>query len=228
MTTPLTRGAASAAIENSGWRFLLGALATSVTVDSIERAAQVAQEAASACGDDSDDHLWLDLRPSRVEIRLQTASIGRVTETDIELSRRIDAAFGALGLSIGGATSSDGRRSTQTLEIAIDALEIPAVLPFWRAVMGYMTEPGDAPGIEVFDPVGQGPTIWFQQMDEPRPQRNRIHFDLTVPHDEAQARIDAALAAGGHLVSAEEARAFWILADAEGNEVCICTWQDRD
>ena len=65
-------------------------------------------------------------------------------------------------------------------------------------------------------------------MDEPRPQRNRIHFDLTVPHDAAQARIEAALAAGGHLVSAEEARAFWILADAEGNEVCVCTWQDRD
>ncbi len=228
MTTPLTRSAASAAIENSGWRYLLGAIATSVTVDSIEQAAQVALAAAEACGDEADEHLRVDLRPSRVEISLQTASIRRVTEIDIELSRRIDAALAALGLTTGGASSSKGRRSEQLLEIAIDALDIPAVLPFWRAVMGYANEPGDAPGIEVFDPVGQGPTIWFQQMDEPRPQRNRIHFDLTVPHDEAQARIDAALAAGGHLVSAEEARAFWILADAEGNEVCVCTWQDRD
>ena len=80
----------------------------------------------------------------------------------------------------------------------------------------------------VVDPTGQGPTVWFQQLDAPRPQRNRIHFDLTVAEDEAEARIAAALAAGGRLVSDAHARAFWVLADPEGNEVCICTWQDRD
>ena len=65
-------------------------------------------------------------------------------------------------------------------------------------------------------------------MTEPRPQRNRIHLDVVVPHDEAEDRIAAALAAGGRLVSDDRARAFWILADVEGNEACICTWQDRD
>ncbi|MDH3301367.1 MAG: hypothetical protein OES24_12755 [Acidimicrobiia bacterium] len=65
-------------------------------------------------------------------------------------------------------------------------------------------------------------------LDEPRPVRNRIHFDITVPPNEVEARIEAALGAGGTLVSAERARAFWILADADGNEVCVCTWQDRD
>lgn len=69
---------------------------------------------------------------------------------------------------------------------------------------------------------------WFQQMDAPRPQRNRIHLDLDVPHDAARGRIDAALAAGGRLVSDAAAPAFWVLADAEGNEACICTWQGRD
>jgi 4a-hydroxytetrahydrobiopterin dehydratase len=228
MTTPLSRPAASAAIEKSGWRYLLGTIATSVQVDSIERATEVARTAAAACGAEADGHLRLDLRPSRVEISLQTSSIRRVTETDVELSRLIEAALAKVGLNTGGASSSAGGRSEQLLEIAIDALDIAAILPFWRAVMGYAAEPTGGPADEVVDPVGQGPTIWFQQMDEPRPQRNRIHFDLTVPHDEAPARIDAALAAGGHLVSAEEARAFWILADAEGNEVCVCTWQDRD
>ena len=65
-------------------------------------------------------------------------------------------------------------------------------------------------------------------MDEPRIQRNRIHLDVTVPHDVAQQRIAAALAAGGTLVSDTAAPAFWILADPEGNEACICTWQGRD
>jgi 4a-hydroxytetrahydrobiopterin dehydratase len=74
----------------------------------------------------------------------------------------------------------------------------------------------------------QLPAIWFQQMDAPRPQRNRVHFDITVAHDEAEARVAAALAAGGRLVDGSYARSFWVLADAEANEVCVCTWTDRD
>jgi 4a-hydroxytetrahydrobiopterin dehydratase len=65
-------------------------------------------------------------------------------------------------------------------------------------------------------------------MDAPRPQRNRIHFDISVPHDEAHHRIQAALAAGGVLRSDSRAPAFWVLADSEGNEVCVTTWQGRD
>jgi 4a-hydroxytetrahydrobiopterin dehydratase len=65
-------------------------------------------------------------------------------------------------------------------------------------------------------------------MDEPRVQRNRIHLDLTVPQDVADERVAAAVAAGGTLVSDADARAFWVLADPEGNEVCICTCDDRD
>ena len=120
-------------------------------------------------------------------------------------------------------------RPVQTLEIGIDALDIAAIRPFWKAVLGYADEPGHSgPTDALVDPARQGPAIWFQQMDEPRPQRNRIHFDITVAHDEADARVAAALAAGGRLLTDEYARAFWVLADAEGNEVCVCTWQDRD
>jgi 4a-hydroxytetrahydrobiopterin dehydratase len=28
-------------------------------------------------------------------------------------------------------------------------------------------------------------------------------------------------------VSDAFARSFWVVADADGNEVCVCTWQDR-
>jgi len=155
---------------------------------------------------------------------------GRLSRLDATLAARISAAVGELGLA---TTPGDAgaARPVQALEIAIDALDIPAVLPFWRAVFGYVVAARPiAEGHEVIvvDPAGQGPTVWFQQLDAPRPQRNRIHFDLTVAEDEAEVRIAAALAAGGRLVSDAEARAFWILADPEGNEVCICTWQDRD
>jgi 4a-hydroxytetrahydrobiopterin dehydratase len=124
--------------------------------------------------------------------------------------------------------AGQGPRTVQGLEIGIDALDIPSIRPFWRAVLGYADEPGrDGPPNGLIDPVGQGPAIWFQQMDAPRPQRNRIHFDVSVPHDEAAGRIAAALAAGGRLTY-DEAPAFWVLADPEGNEACVCTWQGRD
>jgi 4a-hydroxytetrahydrobiopterin dehydratase len=89
--------------------------------------------------------------------------------------------------------------------------------------MGYVDEYDGS----IMDPVGEGPAIWFQQMDAERPQRNRIHFDLCVPHDEAAGRMAAAIAAGGRCVNDLEAPAFWVLADAEGNEICITTWQGR-
>jgi 4a-hydroxytetrahydrobiopterin dehydratase len=229
MTQTLTRTAASAAIEDSAWRYLLGTIITSVTVDSTARALLIAQAAVAACGPDADGHLSVDLRGDRVEISLQTAALAGLTAIDLDLSRRITDAVAALGLVTTGVTTQGERRSMQMLEIAIDAMDIAAIRPFWKAVMGYADEPGhDGPTDAVIDPARGGPAIWFQQMDEPRPQRNRIHFDITVPHDEADARVRAALDAGGVLVSDAAARSFWILADAEANEICVCTWQDRE
>ncbi len=59
-------------------------------------------------------------------------------------------------------------------------------------------------------------------------KRNRIHIDVWVPHDQAEARIAAAIAAGGRLVTDEHAPSWWVLADAEGNEACVATWMSRD
>jgi 4a-hydroxytetrahydrobiopterin dehydratase len=229
MTEVLSRQAASDAVADHGWRYLLGALRASVPVTSSAQAVAVAQAAVSACGDEADGHLRCDLRADRVVLTLQSAPHAAVTDRDVELSRRISAAARDLGSETGPEIGAGAQRSVQLLEIAIDALDIAAIRPFWKAVLGYADEPGrHGPCDPLVDPVGQGPAVWFQQMDQPRPQRNRIHFDLCVPHDEAQRRIDAALGAGGRLVSATRAPAFWILADAEGNEICVTTWQGRD
>jgi 4a-hydroxytetrahydrobiopterin dehydratase len=223
MSHPLSRTAASEAVEHLGWRYLLGALSTSVAVNSLDQALAVTAVAVSAGGTDGDEHLRADVRPDRVELSLQT--IGHVTARDVELAHGITDAVRDLGLD----TDPSGDRPVQRVELGIDALDIAAIRPFWKAVMAYVDEPGyDGPTDALIDPVRQGPAIWFQQMDEPRPQRNRIHLDLTVSHDEADTRVAAALAAGGRLLTDEYARSFWVLADAEGNEVCVCTWQDRD
>jgi 4a-hydroxytetrahydrobiopterin dehydratase len=122
--------------------------------------------------------------------------------------------------------STEPRRTSnvQTFQIAIDALVIPDVLPFWRAVLGYLDR--DDGGEDLLDPRRRGLLIWFQQMDEPRPQRNRIHVDIWVPHDEAETWVKAAIAGGGRLVAEAYAPNWWTLADAEGNECDVCTWQE--
>jgi 4a-hydroxytetrahydrobiopterin dehydratase len=215
----LTRTEASDAVSDLGWRYVLGVLRTTVPAASLADGAEVARQVAAAAGPDADGSLALDVRPGGVVVSLQSRALGEVTAREARLARQITDAVrdGAAG------------RSVQMLEIAIDAMDIGSIRPFWRAVMGYVSEPGpDGPEDALIDPVGQGPAIWFQQMDAPRPQRNRIHFDISVPHDEAKTRIGAALAAGGRLLADDEAPAFWVLADAEGNEACITTWQGRD
>jgi 4a-hydroxytetrahydrobiopterin dehydratase len=168
--------------------------------------------------------LTADIRADRAVLRLQSAAVGAVTGRDIRLAHEVSGALAARGLH-----TTTGRGSLQLMEIAIDALDIPAVRPFWKAITGYVDESGPSDlSAGMIDPMGHGPAIWFQQMDAPRPQRNRIHLDIDVPHDVAGARIDAALAAGGTLLSDQAAPAFWVLADPEGNEACICTWQGRD
>ena len=224
-----TRAAASAAVADSGWRFLDNKLfAASVPVRSIVQGVAVVQAAAEACGPDADDHLRADVRADRVELVLQTRERNRVTPRDAELAQAITAALHEHGLQL--APASGVARPVQDLEIAIDALDIPKIRPFWVAVLGYQDDPAERgdPAGAIADPASQLPTFWFQQMDAPREQRNRIHFDITLPHDEAERRVQAALDAGGTLVTDEHAKSFWVLADAEGNEICICTWQDRD
>jgi 4a-hydroxytetrahydrobiopterin dehydratase len=222
----LTRGQVSEAVDPLGWRLILGVVTTHVLASSLDEAARAVTIAVSAAGTDGTGHLTAEVTPGRAVLRLHTAVRGAVTGTDLALARRITEALAAESLT----TVAGDAVPPQTIEIAIDALDIARVRPFWQAVTGYVDEPhpADLPPDALVDPLGRGPAIWFQQMDEPRTQRNNIHLDVDVPPEHAQARIDAALAAGGTLLDADAAPAFWVLGDPEGNEACICTWQGRD
>ena len=231
MTGPVpTRAQVSEVADPLGWRLILGVLITHVPVGSLSAAAEairVAIDAIDAVGAEGDGHLSADLHADRAVLRLHTLAAGTVTETDLTLAPIVTAALAHRSLR---TLPGDASAAPQLIEIAIDALYIPKIRPFWQAVTGYVDEPGppDLPDTALLDPLRRGPAIWFQQMDAPRRERNRIHLDVDVPPELAQARIDAALAAGGTLLHAGAAPAYWVLADAEGNEVCICTWQGRD
>jgi 4a-hydroxytetrahydrobiopterin dehydratase len=112
----------------------------------------------------------------------------------------------------------------ERVEIALDCVDADAVRPFWAAGLGYQERLGSQ-GVELHDPRGRGPVLWFQRMDPPRVGRGRFHLDVLVPDDAAHARVQAVLAAGGRLVSDAHAPSWWVLADGEGNELCVCTRQ---
>ncbi|HEX9336938.1 MAG TPA: alpha/beta fold hydrolase [Pseudonocardiaceae bacterium] len=161
-------------------------------------------------------HADIDLRADGVTVRLRSNALGGLTERDSILAAQISSAARDLGLSADPSM-------IQTIQVSIDALVSTDVMPFWRAVLGYREFGAE----DLVDPRGRGPSLWFQDMDAPRPQRNRIHVDVCLPQEQTEARVAAALAAGGRLVS-DHAPIWWTLADSEGNEVDVTTLLGRD
>jgi 4a-hydroxytetrahydrobiopterin dehydratase len=223
MVTIVTATEFHARTDLPDWRYALGRVEASYRCGTFASATALASGIAAAA-ERAGHHPDLEVRyPDWLHVALSTLALDAVTDLDVDLAGEISALAAA-------ADAVSEPRAAQALEVAIDAMDIEAVRPFWKAILAYADAPARPDGrvVAIVDPVRVGPAFWFQQMDEPRLQRNRIHLDVTVPHDVAEARIADALAAGGTLVSDRRARAFWVLADPEGNEACVCTWQDRD
>jgi 4a-hydroxytetrahydrobiopterin dehydratase len=140
-----------------------------------------------------------------------------VTQRDVDLARTISAIARSMGIA---AEPS----AVVQFELALDTADLAAVGPFWAAVLTGNPEFGSN---DVFDPTGRVPNMWFQRTDADETPKQRFHVDLWVPHDVAEERIAAGVAAGGRITYDEEAPAFTVLADPEGNKVCICSCLGR-
>lgn len=165
----------------------------------------------------------IDVRPGGVTVRLITiaADYYGMSSRDVELARAISGAARELGL----AAEPSG---VQSVLVIPGASAVAEVAPFWQAALGYEARQ-DNPGEDLVDPRGRGPAFWFEQMAEPRPDGgDAVHIAVWVPHEQAESRVAAALAAGGRLVRDQFAPAWWTLADAAGNEVDIATITGRD
>ncbi len=212
---PLTPAEVAALDGLDDWRVVLRTIRAEYRAGSFTAAARLVASIADAA-EAAVHHPDLEVRyPDRVAVRLTTHAAGGLTDADVSLARTISGLAAAAG-------ARAERAAGQVTEIAIDTLDADRIRPFWAAVLDYQQV-----GTELHDPRRGGPSVWFQQIDEPRAGRGRIHLDVNVPEDVAAPRIAAALAAGGRMVTDQFARSWWVLADADGNEVCVCTWQDR-
>jgi 4a-hydroxytetrahydrobiopterin dehydratase len=202
-----------------GWAYLLGGLQTRIRTKNFATGLSVVG-AIGAAAEEMNHHPDLHLRPAHVDVRLTSHDERGVTDRDIRLARAVSSIAADAAVQLESSNVS-------RLELALDTPAGESIPPFWAAVLAMEYRSGPDFGDEVRDPGDVLPTVWFQASGSEEP-RQRWHLDLWVDPAQAQPRIDAALAAGGTLVSDAEAPSFWMLADPEGNRVCLCTWQDRD
>jgi 4a-hydroxytetrahydrobiopterin dehydratase len=209
-----------AEIEAAGltdWRPLFAALHTRFRTGDFETGLALVN-AVGSLAEEVNHHPDLDLRYPHLSIKLMSHDVFGVTSRDVDLARAISAAAADLGVAADPS-------ATSVLEIALDTSDFEGVKPFWRAVLGLEDSPAHEE--ELHDPSGSLPTLWFQRTTAHDEPRQRFHLDIRVPPEVAGARIAAALAAGGVLVSDEQAPRFTVLADAEGNKACVTTGLDR-
>ncbi|MGW6280031.1 VOC family protein [Kribbella sp. NPDC055071] len=205
------------------WRTVFSAMAFYPTT-SATQASQFAT-AVAALADDAGLPILVDLRPSGVTVdsgkdRWENDE-GEPKPEFVALATKIQAAAHSLALTAAPA-------GVRFVQFGIDAVDIPAVQAFWMALLGYQPDP--RPELtDIYDPCRLNPTLFFQTLDPTDPrrhERSRIHLELAVPHDQAQARINSALATGGHLLSESPDRIH--LADPEGNEVELLAQETQE
>ena len=189
-------------------RFLTGDFATGL------RFVTAVSEAAEA----ANHHPDVTLSYPHVDLALMSHDAGALTQRDIDLARRISEIAQEQGVPADPHVVAE-------VELALDTADLAAVGPFWAALLTGST--GALHGSDVVDPNRRVPLLWFQDTDHHRTPRQRFHIDLWLPHDIAEERIAAAVAAGGTVVDNDNAPSFVVLADPEGNRTCVCTSLDR-
>ena len=160
----------------------------------------------------------VDVRPDGVTIRTASGEYGALTDRDAVLARGISEAARNLGLE-------PDPSQVQVVNIAVAQNTGSDVGPFWAAALGYRSL---GPKEDVVDRHRRNPSISFQNLRPPRPGRGRTHIDVSVPADQAEARVAAALEAGGSMADDSHAPHWWTLASPENHKVDIAAWPDYD
>lgn len=209
--------------ELADWRQVLGRIRARFRTGDFATGLELVNRIGAAA-EAANHHPDVTLTYPEVLVTLSSHDVGGITSRDVDLARQISRHAAELG------AIADVSGITQ-LEIGLDTDSGARHADFYAALLGGQVKDG-----EPTDPSGQVPLIWWQ---EPEPEgaefslpeqdfEQRWHFDVWVPIDEGPKRVEAALAAGGTLVSDERAPAYWVVADADGNRSCVCTVAYRD
>jgi 4a-hydroxytetrahydrobiopterin dehydratase len=195
------------------WVVLHGGPTSVFQTKTLADAAALAQAVSQLPGlDGTPAHM--SIVTNSLTVRL-TREVWNTEVEHIELAREISKIARSLGAVAAPSL-------VQEVQFAIAAKPDAIDVGFWRAVLGYRPMLDDA-GI---DPLGVSSSIWMQDLDSSKSLRHAMHLDVSVSKEQAQSRVDAAVAAGGVIVDSSEAPSWWVLADRSGNKVCVVAWPD--
>jgi 4a-hydroxytetrahydrobiopterin dehydratase len=194
------------------WVILHGGPTAVFKVGSLREAARLA--AAVAEVPNLEPRTLLTAAADRLTVKL-TREMWGTEGRHVEVARAISAVAQEHG-------ATPDKSAVQEIQLGIAAKPDAIDLGFWRAVLGYAPLHED----NCIDPNGQGSTVWMQDIDPAKPLRHAMHVDVSVAREHAEARMQAAVAAGGTVVHDGRAPGAWILADRSGNKVCIAAWPD--
>jgi pimeloyl-ACP methyl ester carboxylesterase len=107
----------------------------------------------------------------------------------------------------------------RTFEVCIDANDPQRLRPFWRTALDYVEQVTGEGAVDLVDPAERGPTVWFQRVPEAKTAKNRVHLDVRVTGGKRAELTERLVALGGSVLSTFPH--FTVLADPEGNEVCL-------
>jgi 4a-hydroxytetrahydrobiopterin dehydratase len=221
MDDGISPSAFHAAGGTADWRVLGDGATAFFRTSSVAESARLVSAIGALPG--VDQHIPdVDVRSTGVTVRLLTKADDGwgMSRRDVELASAISEAARDLGLAADPTV-------VQSFLVVPGAPAAATVMPFWRAALGFVPRP-DSPDEDLVDPQDRLPGFWFEDMQEPRgDEGGAIHVAIWMPYEQAEARVAAALAAGGHLVR-DRAPMWWTLADSAGNEIDISTVKGRD
>ncbi len=194
------------------WVILHGGPTAVFVVNSLRDAARLAAAVAEVPG--LSPRTLLSAASDRLTVKL-TREMWGTELSHVEVARAISAVAREHG-----ATADTS--AVQEVQVAVSAKPEAIDLPFWRAALGYSPLHDD----NCIDPLGQGSTVWMQDLDPSKPLQHAMHIDVSLAREHIETRLAEALAAGGRIVDDSEAPSAWILADRAGNKVCLAAWPD--
>jgi 4a-hydroxytetrahydrobiopterin dehydratase len=202
-----------AAEDVADWVVLHGGAMAVFRVPSMVEAVRLAEAVAQVPGLDGAGAL-MTIADDQLTVRL-TRDMWHLEQRHVHLARAVSAVARAHGAVV-------DRARAQEVQLAVAGQPDTVDVGFWRAVLGYAAASDD----NAVDRLGHGSTVWMQELDPAKPLRHAMHVDVSVAREQVEARLAAALAAGGRIVDDSSAPAAWILADRAGNRVCIAAWPD--
>jgi predicted enzyme related to lactoylglutathione lyase len=110
------------------------------------------------------------------------------------------------------------------IEIVIDCADPDRAADFWAGALRYRRSGTAANYRSIVDPEGRGPKIVLQGVAEPKIVKNRMHIDVQATDIEAEANrlVDLGARRLQDEPFAEHGVRWILLADPDGNELCVC------